>query len=146
MITVPTEDLRQGRPSVLAARQAERRHTQPPTERERATSRRYARRKRLESYGLTPDDYDQMLATQGGVCAICHQPERVVDASTGLPRQLAVDHSHLNGDVRALLCLSCNYSVVGALEELMRRYGRERLAAAFEYILTHDSTSNQEAA
>lgn len=52
-------------------------------------------------YGITPETYDQMLTSQGGICAICG----------GVPeegRQLAVDHSHANGALRGLLCSQCN--------------------------------------
>ncbi len=52
-------------------------------------------------YGLSPGEYEQMLTTQGGVCALCSQPP-----ADG--QRLAVDHCHKTGDVRALLCLRCN--------------------------------------
>lgn len=50
-----------------------------------------------------------MLAEQGYVCAICHQPERAkhpedADEVT----RLAVDHDHATGEVRGLLCRGCN--------------------------------------
>jgi hypothetical protein len=56
----------------------------------------------LKKYGLTPDDYDRMVVEQGGVCAICHRPEK---AKLGL---LHVDHDHTNNRVRGLLCQQCN--------------------------------------
>lgn len=57
-------------------------------------------------YGLTEDEYELMLEAQGGVCAICHRPERV-RRGPGEPR-LSVDHDHITGMVRGLLCQSCN--------------------------------------
>lgn len=48
-------------------------------------------------YGITADEADEMLAAQGGVCAIC----RVAPA-------VHVDHDHETGAVRALLCFNCN--------------------------------------
>jgi hypothetical protein len=51
-------------------------------------------------YGLTPQQYDDMLAAQDGVCFLCR--EKPGD----LP--LHVDHDHLTGRVRTLLCLRCN--------------------------------------
>lgn len=51
-------------------------------------------------YGITPDDYDRMFAEQNGLCAIC---EEGID--TG---RLCVDHSHITGKVRGLLCRNCN--------------------------------------
>ena len=52
-------------------------------------------------YGITPEQYDEMLDRQGGVCAICYCPPS--------PRKkLGVDHNHHNGQVRELLCDHCN--------------------------------------
>ncbi|MET1001827.1 MAG: endonuclease VII domain-containing protein [Acidimicrobiia bacterium] len=53
------------------------------------------------NYGLTLDQYEEMLAAQGGVCAICRQP-RPED------RTLHVDHDHETGEIRGLLCFKCN--------------------------------------
>ncbi len=59
-------------------------------------------------YGITIERYEAMLETQGGVCAICKKPETTANKATGLPRDLAVDHCHGKGHVRALLCSRCN--------------------------------------
>jgi hypothetical protein len=72
-------------------------------ERAAATQRR---RKLQRGYDLTPEQYEALLATQGGVCAICGRPERV--AREGKPVRLAVDHCHTTGAIRGLLCTSCN--------------------------------------
>jgi len=66
-------------------------------------------------YGITLEQYDQMLEAQGGGCAICARaPGKQV---------LAVDHCHETGRVRALLCSGCNRSI-GYYE-----YVRERATA-----------------
>jgi len=52
-------------------------------------------------FGITLEQYNEMLASQGGVCAICKQP-----CETG--KSLAVDHCHKTGKVRGLLCQHCN--------------------------------------
>lgn len=63
-------------------------------------------------YGITPEDYDRMLERQGGVCAICRQPEKVVHRKTQRgPSRLAIDHDHVTGWVRGLLCNRCNTSL-----------------------------------
>jgi hypothetical protein len=49
-----------------------------------------------------------MLFMQQGVCYICKE-----ECSSG--HKLSVDHSHETGEVRALLCKSCNY-LVGLVE------------------------------
>jgi hypothetical protein len=58
-------------------------------------------------YGIGLPEYEAMLAAQGGVCAICGQPE-TARARGGGPRPLSVDHDHETGKVRGLLCLRCN--------------------------------------
>lgn len=80
---------------------------------------------RLENYGISWDRYQEMLATQGGGCAICGQ-----QCSTG--RLLAVDHDRsccpnyiktCGKCVRGLLCGSCNQGI-GKLRDsplLLRR-------------------------
>lgn len=62
----------------------------------------------LRLYNLSQDDYARLLDEQGGVCAICHQPERYIDSRTGHARNLSVDHDHATGHVRGLLCGRCN--------------------------------------
>lgn len=61
-------------------------------------------------FGLTPKMYDQMLENQNYCCAICgiHRVK--------LSKNMAVDHDHSTGVVRALLCSSCNTSL-GQLKE-----------------------------
>lgn len=57
-------------------------------------------------YGLTPEQYDELLRRQGGRCAICR----------GRPKskRLAVDHDHKTGAVRGLLCSRCNHDLLGS--------------------------------
>lgn len=53
-------------------------------------------------YGMTLEQYDEMLAAQGGVCAICGGPH------VGTGGRYHVDHDHDTGKVRGLLCGPCN--------------------------------------
>lgn len=76
----------------------------------------YRRRFNLASYGITEAEYDVMLNAQGGGCAICRKPCR-----SG--RQLAVDHDHRSGRVRALLCVVCNQSL-GVYETIREEAAR----------------------
>jgi len=56
------------------------------------------------NYGLTLQDYENLLESQNGKCAICGSTNPgKVDAA-----HLAVDHCHETGKVRGLLCNSCN--------------------------------------
>lgn len=47
------------------------------------------------------DDYEDRLAAQGGMCAICQRPQLGA-------RRLAADHCHASGVQRGLLCERCN--------------------------------------
>jgi Recombination endonuclease VII len=60
----------------------------------------------VREYGITLDDYNRILASQGGGCAIC---EDVVGA-TRRPR-LYVDHCHETNTVRGILCHRCNVAL-----------------------------------
>jgi len=64
---------------------------------------RYAR------YDMTEAEYRAMLAKQGGLCAICRQPERII--IRGRVRPLQIDHSHGHNRVRGLLCSACNTGI-----------------------------------
>lgn len=59
------------------------------------------------SYGISENEYQQMLDTQNGCCAICKRIETRV-GRTGAVLPLCVDHNHTTGDIRGLLCSSCN--------------------------------------
>lgn len=66
-------------------------------------------------YGITRAKYEAMLRDQGGVCAICLQPERAL-SRTGRVIRLAIDHCHETGAVRGLLCSTCN-TAIGKLRD-----------------------------
>lgn len=51
-------------------------------------------------YGLIPAAYQALMLSQNGLCAICENPPE--------SGRLAVDHDHVTGKVRGLLCLGCN--------------------------------------
>lgn len=55
----------------------------------------------LRKYGLTQEQFDQLLASQGGRCAACGTAEPGA-------RGWNIDHCHRSGKVRALLCQPCN--------------------------------------
>lgn len=59
-------------------------------------------------YGIVPEEYDAILQSQGGVCAICKRVN-----SLG---RLHIDHCHTTGRVRGLLCHNCN-KAIGHLKE-----------------------------
>ena len=60
----------------------------------------------LKNYGLSIEDWEVLFKNQNGLCAICEQPQAV--CLNGELKRLAVDHCHLTGKVRGLLCDNCN--------------------------------------
>jgi hypothetical protein len=59
-------------------------------------------------YRLRPDEVQEMLAEQGGVCAICSQ----------VPFRAVIDHDHQTGLVRGILCHGCNLKLP-AIEDVL---------------------------
>lgn len=82
------------------------------------------------NFDLTVEDYESMLTEQGGTCAIC-KSEEIVRASNGKLRNLAVDHCHVTGKIRGLLCGSCNKALG------LFRDSPEVLLHATNYLLRH---------
>jgi hypothetical protein len=60
------------------------------------------------NYNLTLEQYDRMHAEQNGLCAICGQPETMLDRTGKRVKALSVDHNHKTGQVRMLLCNNHN--------------------------------------
>ena len=54
-------------------------------------------------FGIDSDDYFAMLEDQGGVCAICREKPS--------GKHLHVDHNHETGQIRGLLCKTCNHGL-----------------------------------
>jgi hypothetical protein len=75
-----------------------------------------------------------MFNAQGGRCAICRRKSR---------KRLAVDHSHITGHVRALLCSRCNRDVAGPLDG-----DPDRIQAAIDFLteMKRDLSSHLEQA
>jgi hypothetical protein len=59
-------------------------------------------------YGMTPFDYWRMVELQDNKCCICGQKEAFVHNDTKRPTLLSVDHCHVTGKIRGLLCRQCN--------------------------------------
>ena len=68
----------------------------------------YIKQRKWQAAGVDATRYQEMLREQGGVCAICAQPERAPDKASGKTKDLAIDHCHATGAIRALLCSNCN--------------------------------------
>lgn len=73
-------------------------------------------------YGLEWDTYQQMQHEQNGLCALC-----------GVEPATHVDHDHLTGLVRGLLCDSCNKNLAG-VESLV---GKCSMKHILDYLTSH---------
>ena len=79
-----------------------------------ANPNRAADHRRASKYKMTAGQYEQMFASQEGVCAVCREPETSI--INGKPQRLAVDHDlsccprgTLCGRcIRGLVCFRCN--------------------------------------
>lgn len=78
-------------------------HPQKRAKQSIESMRRY---KLATKYGITPDDYQRMLDSQNGLCAICK-----TDQAGGRWGRFHVDHCHTTGAVRGLLCHACNVTL-----------------------------------
>jgi hypothetical protein len=86
-------------------------------------NKRLWQNKRLQAeYGITIEEYDALLAAQGGKCAICGTEQ----CATG--KAFAVDHDHDTGMVRGLLCKDCNIGLGMFKDDTFR------LKAALDYL------------
>src|SRR5574341_847409 len=73
-------------------------------------------------HGLTIEQFNLLVAAQGGKCAIC---------GVTPSKRLVVDHDHSTRKVRGLLCDNCNLMLGQA------RDSRSVLAAAISYLSAH---------
>lgn len=83
----------------------------------------------IRTFGITLAQYDELLTKQYGLCAICDKPETILDKRSGKLKSLAVDHDHITGKIRGLLCSQCNRSLGGFQDS------PEILRSAIEYLV-----------
>lgn len=96
------------------ARQAEnqRRRRKENPAKYRMISRTCERRRKLRKYGLTEQEYQQLLIDQAYRCAICLQLKEQI-------RDWHVDHCHESGKVRGILCHHCNLMLGNARDNIL---------------------------
>ncbi len=73
-------------------------------------------------YEIGIEEYNEMFVKQGGRCKICKRHQ------TQLSKRLAVDHDHITGKVRGLLCTNCNTGLG------MFKDNPENLSEAIKYL------------
>jgi len=92
--------------------------------------RRYAAKYRFSRFGLTAEQYADMLVAQNGRCALCDSAD--FGGSTW-----NVDHDHDTKEVRGLLCSGCN-AALGHYEKRIRRNLRR-----FDEYLARSASANK---
>jgi hypothetical protein len=98
-------------------------------DRKRRLSATWRRSDLKKNFGITIHEYQEMHDAQGGVCAICGDPE--TKERDGKVKWLAVDHNHDTGEVRGLLCQNCNHMIGHSRDRI------EILEAAIVYLRAH---------
>lgn len=86
-----------------------------------------ANRLRDSGYNITIDEYEAMQARQAGHCAVCGRIPSY--QHKGKQARLHVDHNHITGKVRGLLCSPCN-TALGLLGD-----DKETLTKMLEYLI-----------
>lgn len=81
----------------------------------------------LAKYGISSDQYQELLTSQADRCKICGTTDK------GRYDRFAVDHDHHTGQVRGLLCHSCNVGL-GHFRD-----SRELLTSAIRYLSEADN-------
>lgn len=81
-----------------------------------------------KNYGISSKEYEELFLKQDGKCAVCGKDNSGVILN-GKRKRMYVDHDHVTGKVRGLLCKDCN-SALGfvhdnpeILSELLRYIG-----------------------
>ncbi len=90
-------------------------------------------RKLIKNHNITLEQYNEILKNQNGLCAICLKPEKRL-SRTGKPSALQVDHNHVTGVNRGLLCWGCNVAIGYLKEDILA------IKRAAHYLEKHLST------
>ena len=95
------------------------------------------KRRRCGKYGLTPEQFDRLLESQGHRCAVCGRPF--------MDQPKAIDHDHGTKQIRGIVHSQCNLVLgyahddpvvlAGALEYLLRFLRRKKKRTPQEALL-----------
>jgi Recombination endonuclease VII len=88
------------------------------------------RRRTLALHGLAQEAWDRLIALQGNRCAVCKTTQ-----PGGRTERWHIDHDHVTGQVRGLLCHRCNLGI-GLLRD-----DPQIMMAAARYVAEHHSAA-----
>ncbi len=86
-----------------------------------------------KNYGVSAMQYIEMLEKQGHVCAICGRHETKIHKGT--PASYSVDHDHDTGQIRGLLCSTCNSGLGHFFDDI------ELMRNAINYLMKNNTKS-----
>lgn len=72
----------------------------PEAVREYRAKDKWTLQKRCARHGITPEEFWSIYEEQDGACPVCDKPIEAEDS--------AIDHNHKTGEVRGILCKTCN--------------------------------------
>jgi hypothetical protein len=75
-----------------------------------------------QKYGIGAAEVERLIQHQGGVCAVCQKRPAT-----------QVDHDHVTGGIRGILCIYCN-AAMGAFRD-----DPAVIASAIEYLESHSA-------
>lgn len=96
-------------------------------ENKRAQSHRCSVYHREKKFGITEEQFNTKFISQNGLCKICKEPMSG-QTRTKVP---CLDHCHVTGKLRDLLCTNCNVLLGNCFEK------EEILASAIQYLRKH---------
>ena len=67
------------------------------------------------TYGIDKAGFIELVSLSGGKCMICDR-ELDLTTRTNQPNKLQIDHDHVTGKVRGILCFSCN-TALGKMQD-----------------------------
>ena len=87
----------------------------------------YRKHSLKKNFGITPEAYDAMVQERDGKCDICGTTETGAAHYKNMP----IDHCHVSGKIRGLLCANCNFVIGHAKDSI------EVLEKAIAYLKRH---------
>lgn len=82
----------------------------------------------MRFWGMEQEEFDALLAKQGGTCALCSKTE------SNPHKRLCIDHDHATGKIRGLLCDHHNRAL-GLMNDSINE-----LEAGIKYLKSHRSS------
>lgn len=91
---------------------------------------------KARKFGLSIEEYQKIFSDQNNRCAICDRPEtRIFKDRISKEMKVAklcLDHDHVSGKIRQLLCHDCNTGIGKFKDDI------QNLQSAIEYLKRHE--------